>query len=156
MLAPNWLFLYLGCALLAAGVLAVPMPLVIPSEMGGPLDLYGMLFGAAFVILGAQLVGFYLSAHAFCEATGLIEGGLCAHWQKYRALEACLATGFALAMAGLGVGVWSLFAWIADSGVETRLRLLVIAVMLIVLGTQTVFQGFLASLLANQHDSGAH
>lgn len=154
MLAPNWLFLYPGCALLAAGVVVMPLPLFNPSEAGGPLGPYGMLFGAAFTVLGAQLVGLYMSARAFYEAAGLIEGSLCERWRKYRAFEVCFAAGLVLVATGVATGVWSLFAWAANDGVEIRLRLLIMAVTLVVLGTQAVFQGFLISLLVAQQQDG--
>ena len=154
MLAPNWLFLYPGCLLLLAGLLVMPLPLFNPSEAGGPLGPYGMLFGAAFTVLGAQLIGLYMSARAFYEAAELIEGRLCERWRKYHAFETCLVAGLVLVASGIGAGAWSLFAWATNEGVEIRLRLLIMAVTLVVLGTQAIFQGFLISLLVAQQQDG--
>ena len=150
--SPRWLFLYPGCALLAAGVLAMAGPILDFGAAGGTFGAYTMLFGVAFVICGAQLSGFHLMANIFCEAVGFTEGRLRFHVQKYRVLESSLIAGFALAMAGVAGCVWSLSVW-AQTGVaemETRLSIAIPSVTLLILGVQAMFFGFLLTLIAMQ------
>ena len=150
MLSPKWLFLYPGWALLAAGALVIAASVVDPAERGGNFGAYTMLFGSAFCVLGTQLAGFYLSAQAYYEATGPIDGGLTARMQGVPVLEACLAAGFALGMAGAAGSAWSLFMWAGGGDAALRLRVLIAAVTLMVLGAQIAFGGFLVSLLTAQ------
>ena len=150
MLSPKWLFLYPAWLLLAAGVLAMAAPFVDPTEQGGLFGAYTMLFGAAFFILGAQLIGFYLSARAFYESSGLIAGGLCARLRRYHLLEVCLSAGIISGAAGAAAAAGSLFIWAGDGELELRLRLLIAGVTLLILGGQVVFHGFLISALALQ------
>lgn len=150
MLSPKWLFLYPAWLLLAAGVLAMVAPFVDPTEQGGLFGAYTMLFGAAFFILGAQLIGFYLSARAFYESAGLIAGGLRARLRRYHLLEICLSAGVVLGAAGAGAAAGSLFIWAGGGELELRLRLLIAGVTMMILGGQVIFHGFLISALALQ------
>ena len=150
-LSPRWLFLYPGCVLLAAGVLAMAAPLLHPDALG----VYTMLFGTAFVVCGAQLSGFHLLAHAFYEAVGFVEGRLRLRVQQYRTLETGLIAGFMLACAGAAGCVSSLFVW-AQTGpteMEVRLSVVIPSVACLILGVQAAFYGFLLALIATQGNS---
>ena len=153
MLSPRWMFFYPACVLLAAGIFFMALPALYPVEAGGRFGAYTMLFGAAFVICGAQLVGFALLAHVFYETVGLSSGGLAARVQQYRILENGLMAGFTLALAGVAGSVWSLFVWAGGVDVETRLRIAIPSVTLLILGVQVMFAGFLLALLATQGQS---
>ncbi len=156
MLSPAWLFLYPGWMLLAAGALATLVSVVEHAEEGVRFGASTMLFGAAFCILGTQLAGCYLSARAFSESAGLIEGRSQALLRDYHVLETCLAIGFVLTAAGGAVGVWSLFVWEDGGEADSRLPLLIVAVTLMTIGVQTAFQGFLLALIAGQRDGRAN
>ena len=125
-------------------------PFVDPTEEGGLFGAYTMLFGAAFFILGTQLAGFYLSARAFYEASGLIAGGLGARLRRHHVLEICLSAGVVLGAAGAAAAVGSLFIWAGGGDLELRLRLLIAVVTMLILGVQVVFNGFLISVLVLQ------
>ncbi len=142
MLSPRWLFLYPGCALLAAGALAMAAPFLIPAGFG----VYTMLFGSAFTICGFQLAAFHLLADAFGDAIGLTEGRLRNWVQQCRILEPCLAVGLAL------TGSVSLFVWVQTGAVaiETRLSIAIPSVALLVVGVQVMFFGFLLALISTQ------
>ena len=150
MLSPKWLFLYPAWLLLAAGVLAMVVPFVDPTEQGGLFGAYTMLLGAAFFILGTQLIGFYLSARIFYESAGIIGGSLTARLRRYHILETCLTAGITLAAAGMAIAAWSLILLVGGSELEPRLRLLIAGVTMVILGAQVAFHGFLISVLALQ------
>ncbi len=152
MLSPRWLFLYPGCFLLAAGALVMSLPILDSGAMGGTFGVYTMLFGAAFVICGAQLSGFHLLANIFCEVIGLAESRLQSRVQRYNLLESGLVFGFVLALSGVAGCVWSLSIW-AQTGpveIESRLSIAIPSVTLLILGVQVMFFGFLMTLLATQ------
>lgn len=150
MLSPRWLFFYPAGLLMAAGALFMALPVAWPVEAGGRFGAYTMLFGAAFIICGAQLIGFALLAGVFYETVGLSAGGLAAGVRRYRVLEKGLAVGFTLAAAGTAGSVWSLLVWAGGVDLETRLRIAIPATTLLIVGVQVMFAGFLLSLLATQ------
>ena len=145
---PRWLFLYPGCALLAAGLTAMAAPLLIPAGFG----IYTMLFGSAFIICGVQLAAFHLLAHVFGDAIGFTDGRL-RNWVWSRHV---LETGLTLALTGAAGSVWSLFVWaqIGAAAIETSLIIAIPSVALLVVGVQTMFSGFLLALIATQGRSG--
>ena len=154
MLSPRWLYLYPGCALLAAGAAAILAPIAYPVEAGGMFGAYTMLFGCAFASAGAQLAMFSLLASAFCDSIGL-SGGL--RLARSGALaEAGILAGAATVALGAAGGVWSLFIWAQTGGpdVETRLRVAIPSVTLVICGFQMVFSAFFFALLTTQGVAG--
>lgn len=150
MLSPRWLYFYPGCALLAAGALAILAPIAYPVEAGGRFGAYTMLFGCAFASAGAQLAMFSLLASAFCDSIGL-SGGL--KLARRGALaEVGILAGAATVALGAAGGVWSLFIWAQTGGpdVETRLRVAIPSVTLVICGFQMVFSAFFFALLKTQ------
>ena len=152
-LSPRWLYLYPGCALLAAGALALLAPIVYPVEAGGRFGAYTMLFGCAFASAGAQLAMFSLLASAFCDGIGLA-GGLRLARSEWLP-EVGILAGAAMVALGTAGGVWSLFIWAQTGGpdLETRLRVAIPSVTLVICGLQMVFSAFLFALLKTQGGS---
>ncbi len=150
MLSPRWLYFYPGCALLAAGALAIAVPIAYPVEAGGMFGAYTMLFGCAFASAGAQLAMFSLLASAFCDSIGL-SGGLRLARSGSLA-EAGMLAGAAAVALGTAGGVWSLLIWAQTGGpdLETRLRVAIPSVTLVICGLQMVFSAFFFALLTTQ------
>lgn len=155
MLSPRWLFLYPGCALLAAGALAIVGPIAYPVSEGGRFGAYTMLFGCAFASAGAQLAMFSLLASAFCDSIGL-SGGL--RLARREALpEIGILAGAAMAALGAAGFVWSLFVWAQTDvlDLETRMRVAVPSATLFICGTQMAFSAFFLALLRTQGGADA-
>ena len=152
MLSPRWLYLYPGCLLLAAGALALLAPIANPVEEGGRFGSYTMLFGAASVICSAQLIAFSLLAQVFCERIGLAEERWTARLQSGRVVNGSILAGILAALLGAAGGLWSLYVW-GQTGapdIETRMRVAIPSVALLVCGVQLAFAGFILALLATQ------
>ncbi len=151
--APKWLFFYPGLALAGIG-LALLLALLPGSLQLGTvrLGVTTLLFAAAGVIIGAQLMGLAVLARLF----GVREGywptsrntELARHWASIDrscvAGAAMLAGGVALALAA--VGTWA-GAHFGDLSVEATMRLAIPSVLLCALGLQALVTGFFASLL---------
>ena len=152
MLSPRWLYFYPGCLLLLAGALALLAPIANPVEEGGRLGSYTMLFGAAFLVCGVQLIVFALLAGAFCERIGLPDRRGAWLLRAGRALEGGFAWGFALAALGTAGSVWSLFVWGQTGGpdIELRMRVAIPSIALLICGVQLMFAGFFLALLVTQ------
>ena len=153
MLSPRWLYFYPGCLLFAAGALAILAPILYPVEAGGEFGSYTMLFGAAFVVCGVQLIIFSLLANAFCENIGLSDG----LWARLNPksgpiLEGGVVTGLLLVLVGAAGSVWSLFVW-AQTGspnLELRMRMAIPSVTLLICGVELIFSAFFYGLLVTQ------
>lgn len=149
MLTPRLLYLYPGCVLLTAGILAMIVPIASPVEEGGRFDSYTMLFGLAFTVCGVQLFLLLLMANVLCENIGLTAERTTAFLQNTAHLG--IAAGLALVLLGSIGSIWSLFI-LAEAvdpiDVEVRMRIAIPSVMFIILGCQTVFSLFLLGLLS--------
>ena len=132
------------------------MPILDPVEEGGRLGAYTMIFGSAFVVSGVQAILFSLLASGFYENIGLAEG----HWRtiihREGAPEAVFAVGLILALLGVAGSVWSLFVWAqtgeADAAIESRLRIAIPSVTLLITGAQLMFAICFMALLVTQGD----
>ncbi|VDC20195.1 glycosyltransferase family 2 protein [Pseudogemmobacter humi] len=151
--APFSLFLYPGLALLGLGA-ALFAPLMFgPLHLGAvSLDTGALIFAAAFIITGFQLVWFHALARLFAVRTNLLPTS-----PRFEALRArlsveaaCQAGAFFLLMAfvatAISVGFWASTGFGAmDPGAITRSAALV--AVLSALGMQSVTNGFLWGLL---------
>lgn len=155
--SPRWLFLYPGAILMALGVLMGLWILPGPRHLGGlTLDVHTLLYCAGAVIVGFQLVVFSVFAKAIAVTTGLHPRSAKLERLLDRApLEAGLVAGLMLVFAGLGTSVYATIQW-ADEGFGNLdpfrvMRVAIPAVLLLILGMQTVFSSFILSLLQIPH-----
>lgn len=152
MLSPRGLYLFPGCILLAAGILAMLIPIANPVEAGGRFGSYTMLFGSAFAVCGVQMVFFSFLANAFCENIGLTDGRWTERLQSGRFIEGGIATGLAMVLLGAAGSIWSLFVWAqtGDPAVELRMRVAIPSITLSIWGMQSIFSSFFLALLVTQ------
>ena len=150
LLSPTWLFLIPGLVAVVAGLVLITVPLV----RGDWLGTYAMQFGAGSVVCGAQLAVFAAVARLFGERMGFQTGGVAEWVMRHRVLERALALGLLLAALGVAGCIWSVFLWAAAGGdpafAETRLRVAIPSVGVLIVAIQTVFSGFLLTLLASR------
>jgi hypothetical protein len=151
--SPRWLFLYPGMALMLIGAAAGAWLMPGARQIGGvTLDVHTLLYCAGAIIVGFQLVVFSVFAKTIAVATGLHPRSQKLDRVLARApLEAGLAAGFGLALAGLVASVYATFQW-ADEGFGNLdpfrvMRIGIPAVLLLVIGLQTAFSSFILSLL---------
>lgn len=152
MFSPRWLYLYPGCLLLAAGAVALIGPILYPDEAGDGYGSYTILFGSAFVVCGLQLVILSLLASVFCESIGLAERRWSARLKKDHVLDRALAAGLVMVLLGAAGSIWSLLLWAQgdDFGLETRMRVAIPSITLLICGVQLIFSTFIFALLATQ------
>lgn len=152
MLSPRGLYFFPGCLLLAAGALAMLIPITNPVEAGGRFGSYTMLFGSAFAVCAFQMIFFSFLANAFCENIGLTDGSWMERLQSGRFIEGGIAIGLAMVLFGAAGSIWSLFVWSQTGGpdVELRMRVAIPSVTLSIWGMQTIFSSFFLALLGTQ------
>ena len=151
--APKWLFFYPGALLALAGGLG--LALLLPGDLPVGevrLGVHTMLFSAAGVIIGAQLMSFAVVARLFGVREGLWPSSsrtvLARKWFSIDrgcvAGGAMLATGIALAAGA--VSGWA-GAGYGDMATESLMRVAIPSVLLCALGVQALVTGFFTALL---------
>lgn len=151
--APKWLFFYPGAALALVG--AVLLAALLPGSVhvgSVTLGVHTLLFAAAGVIIGAQLMSFAVVARLFGVRERL--------WPTSRRIElarrwfsidrTCIA-GAGLLVAGIAIAAVAVGGWagrgFGDMDVEATMRLAIPSVLLCALGVQALVTGFFTALL---------
>jgi glycosyltransferase involved in cell wall biosynthesis len=151
--APNWLFMVPGLMLVALGLVGLGLLLPGDAKLGQiTLGVHSLLYSAAFVLMGAQIVSFAYLARLF----GIREG----FWPQSPSMkrlsswiniESGSLVGLGLLICGaitafLAVGEWA-GANYGAMKVESLMRLAIPSFLLANLGLQCVFTSFFAGLL---------
>jgi glycosyltransferase involved in cell wall biosynthesis len=151
--SPRWLFLYPGCALIAAAVAAGSVLETGPKTIGGvQLDIHTLLLAGFACLIGYQLVVFAVFTKVFAMEQGFHPPNRSySAMFRYVSLETGLVAGalmFGVGVVGLIVAVLS---W-GDAGFgrldpRVTMREVIPAAVLVTLGVQTVFASFFLSIL---------
>jgi glycosyltransferase involved in cell wall biosynthesis len=151
--SPNHLFILPGALIAALGGLITLTVLAHIHILQRAWDLHALIGGSLMLIVGAQLVGLGLCAHAYAT---YFMGERDAWFDRARArlrLEQGLMLGSAVALAGLVMIAVILLAWIGRGfGSLAQERAAIFAATLLVLGIQIVFTSFLLSILGLRRD----
>ncbi len=148
--SPQWLYFVPGVAGLTAGLLLQAFLLRGPVWfLGRQWDVHVMVFASMLSILSYQVFHLGVYAHTFAIRQGFVKyDRVTIFFQKRFNLEKGLLLGGVLFLAGVGVAA-AVFVewWAAGFGVLARVREMLLAMTLIVLGVQTVYSSFFISLL---------
>jgi glycosyltransferase involved in cell wall biosynthesis len=152
--SPRWLFLYPGLALLVVGLGLSALLIAGPLRIGGVrLDIHTMLVAGFLALLGYQLVLFAV----FTKMFAIREGFHPPHpalqtLLRYVTLEVGLLAGALMALGGLVALVLAVTSWqsvgFGNLNPSTTMREVIPAVVLLSLGTQTIFASFFISILS--------
>ena len=151
--SPRWLFLYPGLALFAVGVVLSAALLPGPLRLGGVrLDIHTLLVAGFLCLLGYQLVLFAVFTKIFAIREGfhpphpVLEALL-----RRITLEVGLLAGALMSLAGVVALIVAVISWHAvgfgNLDPSLTMREVIPAVVLLALGTQTVFASFFISIL---------
>jgi glycosyltransferase involved in cell wall biosynthesis len=146
--SPTYLFIVPGAAMLALGVLVALISLLQINLFGREWQLHSTIAGTLLCIVGTQVVALGLCAHAY----GTYFMGEKDPWfdrarERYR-LEHGLLLGGTILGVGVAIAGWIVITWINRGfGQLSEERLAIVAVSLVVVGTQIFFTSFLLSIL---------
>ena len=152
--SPRWLFLYPGVALLAVGFLLSALLIPGPLKLGEVrLDIHTLLVAGFLCLLGYQLVLFAVFTKIFAIRAGFHPPhALLERIFRYVTLEVGLAAGALMVLVGLVALVLAVASWGAVGfgklDPSLTMREVIPAVVLLALGTQTVFASFFISILS--------
>src|SRR6202521_2272487 len=152
--SPRWLFLYPGLALFAVGILLSGALLPGPLYLGSlRLDIHTLLVAGFLALLGYQMVLFALFTKIFAIRAGFhppyppLES-----ISRYVTLEIGLAAGALMVLVGVVALILAVASWgSVGFGIlnpSLTMREVIPAVVLLALGTQTVFASFFISILS--------
>jgi glycosyltransferase involved in cell wall biosynthesis len=158
--SPRWLFLFPGGILFLLGLVSSLVLLAGPLHVGTVVfDIVTLLVAAFVCLLGYQLVVFAVFTKIFAVTEGLHSPGtnLNRPWLRALNLEIGLVAGFSLVLLGIGVLGCALWSW-GEASFGTLdpgqvMRLAIPAVVLLMLGVQTIFASFFLSILTLRRKS---
>jgi glycosyltransferase involved in cell wall biosynthesis len=151
--SPRWLFLYPGAILFVVGALVCIWLLGGSQKLGSiNFDIHTLLTASFVVILGYQLMTFAVFTKIFAIREGFHPPET--HLNRlatYINLEVGLVAGLAMLLGGFGtLGLASWNWWNSGFGnldPSVSMRKVIPAVVLLVLGIQTIFSSFFVSIL---------
>jgi glycosyltransferase involved in cell wall biosynthesis len=148
--SPRWLFFYPGLLFVFGGLMVSTLltRAVLPFQTM-KLDLSTLLYANCLVLIGFQLIFFYLICQAFARREGLsIQSGIGLGWFR---LERGLIAGAMLLAAGLFLSFSALAYWKSQHfgplNPQLVLRKVIPAVSLFLLGFQVISFSFYLSFL---------
>ncbi|TAN31912.1 glycosyltransferase family 2 protein [bacterium] len=156
--SPRWLFLYPGLALFAIGIGLSALLVAGPLRVGSVrLDIHTLLVAGFFALLGYQLVLFAVFTKIFAIRAGFHPPyPPLQSVSRYVTLEVGLGAGALMAIVGLVALVVAVASWGAvgfgSLNPSLTMREVIPALVLLALGTQTVFASFLISILSIDRD----
>jgi glycosyltransferase involved in cell wall biosynthesis len=152
--SPRWLFLYPGLALFGLGIVLSALLVTGPLRVGFVrLDIHTLLVAGFLSLLGYQLVLFAVFTKIFAIRAGFHPPHpLLERIFHYVTLEVGLALGVLMALIGFVALVLAVASWSAvgfgNLDPSVTMREVIPAVVLLALGTQTVFASFFVSILS--------
>jgi len=151
--SPNHLFILPGALMTALGAVVSLTVLAHLPVLARQWDLHTLIGGSLLLIVGTQLVGLGLCAHAYATYfMGERDPWFDRARERLR-LEHGLMLGSAVAVVGLALLGALVLDWIARGfGSLSQERLAIFAATLLVLGIQVIFCSFLLSILGLRRD----
>lgn len=152
--SPRWLFLVPGIFLMILGLMGTTILVFGPVQLGNKkLDVHTLVYTSGFILLGFQLISFYIFSRTYAAIHGLWpgQGRFLDRFSKYFNLEKGIFFGFILFIAGLLLMIKSFLYWqqtrFGDLDPVIVLRWVIPSVVLLVLGVQVVISFFYLSFL---------
>jgi hypothetical protein len=146
--SPTYLFILPGAIMALFGAVVSAISLTQVDLFGRQWDLHTMIAGALLTVVGSQVVGLGLCAHAY----GTYFMGERDRWfdrmrARYR-LEHGLLLGGKICVIGIEIAAVIVIQWIERGlGALSEERMAVLAATLVIVGVQIFFTSFLLSIL---------
>ena len=149
--APNWLFLYPGLALLSGGIIG---SLIL---VGGELNLFSVTFSIdtllyfmLFIVLGFSTISIFLLVKLYAFNHGFLPK-MKIDWNKRLKEDLFIFAGVVLIVLGIALSIFAVYFWkihgYRELIPEQIMRITIPAVTMIALGSQSMFIGFVMSIV---------
>lgn len=154
--SPNWLFMYPGIALTVIGLIMILLLIGGPLQIGSVcFDIHTLLYGAAFFLVGINIVQFSIFTKIYAANTKYIP--MTSSIQKISKIttEKGAFVGFVLFSLGLLITIGALVIWgknsFGDLNPEKIMRITIPALVLMQVGVQMFFGSFFIGVLNIKH-----
>ena len=150
LLSPTYLFLFPGMLLFLLGFIGTVLLLPGPLKIGErAYDVHVMVLTCLLCLLGYQLLLLGLSARTLSLTRGFsVSDALIQFVYRYFNLEKGLLLGFTTFVVGFLIDGWIAYQWGKSGfGALQKVRPALFALLLMVIGAQTVFSAFFLSML---------
>jgi hypothetical protein len=153
MMSPRWLMFYPGACLVGVGAAAQLLILRGPIIIGGVgFDIHSMLYAAAAMVLGIQLVLFSVLARSIGVLKDILPmSPTLARFLRFFTLERGILSGSLLGLCGVGLAIYSVWNWahahLAALNPATMMRVAIPSVTLMLTGAEIIFTSFLLGFI---------
>ena len=155
--SPNWLFMYPGLILFFLGLVLTAVLCFGTIQIGSVgLGVHTMMYAAAAMMVGANLVMFSLFVRTYASVTGFIptESPL-DRWLEETSTERGVVIGILLFFIGVAVTIVAFCLWgragFGGLSPENMMRITIPAMLFIVVGIEMVFGSFFIGILHIKH-----
>jgi glycosyltransferase involved in cell wall biosynthesis len=147
--SPGYLFLLPGAVIFLVSLAAtVRLSFGEIFMFGRGWDIHPMVFSSMFSLLGWQVVNLGITAKVFAYTTGLEEENWVGKMIRLITLERVLLFGVLLIVTGIAVIGYIFCVWaLNDFGALREIKAGLLALILTVMGLQSIFTAFLTSML---------
>ena len=150
MLSPTYLFLIPGILLFLLGLIGTVALLQGPLQIGSrAYDIHVMVLACLLCLLGYQVLLLGLSARTLSVTRGFSGSDpLIQFVYRHFTLEKGLLLGCVIFAVGFLIDGWIAYGWVKNGfGELQKVRPALFALLLMILGTQTIFSAFFVSML---------
>ena len=150
MLSPTYLFLIPGILLFLLGLIGTVALLPGPLQIGSrAYDIHVMVLACLLCLLGYQVLLLGLSARTLSVRRGFSSNDpLIQFVYRHFTLEKGLLLGCVIFAVGFLIDGWIAYSWVKSGfGELQKVRPALFALLLMILGTQTIFSAFFVSML---------
>lgn len=157
--SPRWLFLIPGVLLLLLGLVGSSILINGPVYIFGiRLDIHTLMYTSGFVMMGFQLISFYVFTRMYTLTHGLVpEQGKFIRLLSLFSLERGIVAGGLLIATGIYLNIKSFLYWkdagFGDLNPVKVLRWVIPSVTLVLLGAQIILSCFYLSILAIKNNN---
>lgn len=150
MLSPTYLFLIPGILLFLLGFVGTVALLPGPLQIGSrAYDIHVMVLACLLCLLGYQVLLLGLSARTLSDTRGFFRSDpLIQCVYRHFTLEKGLLLGCVIFAVGFLIDGWIVYGWVKSGfGELQKVRAALFALLMMILGTQTIFSAFFVSML---------
>lgn len=153
MFSPKWLFLYPGLFIVIISSIISSLIIIGPVSIKGIVfDIHTLIASSFALLIGIQLVFFHSFVKIYSITSRMVpDDKKIEKWFRYFTLERGLVFGLIILIAGIIVMINNILAWsslgFSDLEPTTFVRKVLFAVLLIVIGIQSIFYSFILSIL---------
>jgi hypothetical protein len=146
---PRWFFFYPGIILFSLGLIVNSLILFNDEFI---LDIHSMLFASILIIVGFQLIVFFVYSKLFAWHERLIPKNEYLNNIYHKiSLEKGIAVGGILLFFGILIGLYNIIIWddgtFYDLGIKYTFKYIIQSIVLIIIGINTIISSFFISFL---------